>query len=60
MVKRLFLFPFPSAAEAVRVLNDGYKTWEGGGILLDSWHSTAGRKTEGVQGFQNQMTEKGG
>lgn len=39
--KGLFLFFFSSADEADR-LNEGKKEWQGGFILMDVWHPTAG------------------
>lgn len=40
--KGLFLFYFPSVSEAARVLCEGKKAWQGGHILMDVWHPTAG------------------
>lgn len=40
--KDLFLFLFLSASIADRVLREGSKKWQGGRLLLDLWHPTAG------------------
>lgn len=40
--KGLLLFCFPFEVEARRVLHEGVRRWEGGGILLDVWHQMAG------------------
>lgn len=40
--KGLFLSHFPSVSKAERVLKAGKKDWQGGYILMDVWHPTAG------------------
>lgn len=50
--KGLFLFFFPFDAEATRILKEGVHCWQGGKLLLDVCHPTAGcrwneRRAEG-------------
>lgn len=42
MLNTLYLFTFPSEVEATRVLREGIRRWESGGILLDKRHPVAG------------------
>lgn len=47
LTKGLFLFYFPSVAEAKRVLQSSVKKWTGGYLLLDVWHPSAGCRWKG-------------